>query len=105
MREFALDLAARISHLGSSPELLPELLGFAEGRLLSIHPFADCNGRATRLFLRLMLRRLELPVVNLVPAPENLSAYLGALAAGGRADWAPLATVWRQRLVLGDPSP
>lgn len=102
MREYALDLAARLAHLADHPDLLPELLAFAEGRLLSIHPFQDFNGRATRLFLRLVLRRLDLPAVDLVPAAEDTADYLQALAAGDHADWAPLAAVWRQRLAQGD---
>lgn len=102
MREYALDLAARLAHLASRPDLLPELLAFAEGRLLSIHPFQDFNGRATRLFLRLVLRRLELPAVDLVLAAEDTAEYLQALTAGDRADWAPLAAVWRRRFVQGD---
>lgn len=97
MREYARDLAARLEHLDERPDLLPELLAFAEGRLLSIHPFADFNGRATRLFLRLLLRRLDLPAVDLVPAPRQTRSYLDALAAGDRADWGPLAEVWRER--------
>jgi len=98
MREYALDLAARLGHLDAQPDLLPEFLAFAEGRLLSIHPFADFNGRATRLFLRLVLRRLELPAVDLVPSAEATADYLQALAAGDRAHWAPLAAIWRERL-------
>ncbi|MGH8524836.1 MAG: hypothetical protein ACREXY_11645, partial [Gammaproteobacteria bacterium] len=35
-----------------------EALAFAEGRLLSIHPFLDFNGRATRVWLREVIRRL-----------------------------------------------
>jgi len=104
MREYALDLQARLAHLGSRPDLLPELLAFAEGRLLSIHPFEDFNGRVTRLFLRLVLRRLELPAVDLVPAAEDTAAYLQALASGDRAHWEPLAEVWRRRLEQGDAS-
>ncbi|MBL8340321.1 MAG: Fic family protein [Rubrivivax sp.] len=104
MHEYALDLAARLDHLDARPDLLPEFLAFAEGRLLSIHPFADFNGRATRMFLRLVLRRLELPAVDLVPPAEATAEYLRALAAGDRADWVPLAAVWRQRLTQGDPA-
>lgn len=101
MREYALDLAARIAHLPARPDLLPELLAFAEGRLLSIHPFTDFNGRVTRLFLRLLLRRLELPAVDLVPPASGTSGYLEALRSGDRSDWAPLAAVWRDRLAQG----
>ena len=39
-----------------------EFLAFAEGRFLTVHPFADFNGRTVRLFLAELLRRLDLPV-------------------------------------------
>lgn len=66
----------------------------AEGRLLFIHPFADFNGRATRVWLREILRRLDLPPVQL--APEEKPArdeYLNALRAADRGDWRPLTQV------------
>jgi len=46
---------------------------FAEGRLLFVHPFPDFNGRATRLLLAEILRRQELPPVEL--APENETGH------------------------------
>lgn len=102
MREYELDLGARLSDVdGVEQEQLLECLAFAEGRLLSIHPFADFNGRVTRLFLRLLLRRLDLPAVDLVPSQSEVSAYLEALAAGDRFDWQPLAVIWAGRLKQG----
>ena len=75
------------------------MLAFAEGRLLSIHPFRDFNGRVTRLFLPWLLRRLQLPPVDLVPAdPPATQAYLAALRAADQRDWRPLASIWEQRL-------
>src|SRR5438552_3476211 len=60
MRDYFADLNARMAALRDSTDpLLLELLAFAEGRLLSIHPFSDFNGRVTRLFLAELLRRLE----------------------------------------------
>jgi len=48
MREYALDLHARLASLPQEPgDLWLEALAFAEGRLPSIHPFADFNGRVT----------------------------------------------------------
>jgi CRISPR-associated endonuclease/helicase Cas3 len=47
VRLYTDDLAARLAHLDES--VLLETLAFAEGRLLSIHPFLDFNGRVTRL--------------------------------------------------------
>ncbi len=53
MRDYGEDLRVRLQNTsGHMDELLLETLAFAEGRLLSIHPFNDFNGRATRLFLR-----------------------------------------------------
>lgn len=98
MREYALDLQARLSALPDDNDYhLLETLAFAEGRLLSIHPFADFNGRTTRVFLRLLLRKLDLPVVRLAPPPESTPDYLEALSAADRADWSVLMGVWRDR--------
>lgn len=101
MREYARDLDARLVQAAAGTDRLLEALAFAEGRLLSIHPFADFNERATRLFLRLLLRRLDLPDVDLVPSAEDTSVYIAALAAGDRHDWQPLMAVWMQRLQQG----
>lgn len=98
LREYARDLQSRLDALSSEPdERLLEALAFAEGRLLSIHPFADFNGRVTRLFLRLLLRQLDLNSVPLVPTPQETSAYLAALRAADRNDWRPLMNIWRER--------
>ena len=104
MREYARDLDARLAHAAPLSDAQLETLAFAEGRLLSIHPFADFNGRVTRLFLRLLLRRLDLPGVDLLPSGENTPSYLAALAAGDRLDWRPLMAVWVQRLQQGATS-
>jgi hypothetical protein len=52
----------------------------------------------TRLFLQELLRRLELPPVDLVP-PDAASEgpYRAALRAGDALDWRPLMAVWQQR--------
>lgn len=98
MRTFARDLEARCARTGSATDgLLLELLAFAEGRILSVHPFPDLNGRTTRLFLRLLLRRLDLPALTLVPRRAALPAYLAAVRAADRLDWQPLMAIWQQR--------
>lgn len=102
MREYARDLRARLDHALVDKDLQLEALAFAEGRLLSIHPFADFNGRVTRLFLRLLLRRLDLPAVDLLPSLQGTRAYLDALAAGDHLNWQPLASIWSQRLQTED---
>ena len=100
MREYALDLECRMEGLGETPtDLWLEFLAFAEGRLLSVHPFADFNGRVTRLFMAEILRRINAPDVDLTPdTGEPTRRYLDALRAGDAGDWQPLARMWRERL-------
>ena len=78
---------------------LPDTLAFAEARLLTIHPFADLNGRLVRLWLWELLRRLKLPPVQLVPRnKEETEIYLAALRAGDQNNYQPLAQSWMHRL-------
>ena len=99
VRDYGEDLRVRLENAsGHLDELLLETLAFAEGRLLSIHPFTDFNGRVTRLFLRELLRRLELPPVDLVPTDAaGETAYFAALRAGDERQWHPLMQIWEQR--------
>jgi CRISPR-associated endonuclease/helicase Cas3 len=103
MRDYVRDLAARLEHLPDEPDdLWLEALAFAEGRLLSIHPFTDFNGRVTRAFIDWLTRRLRLPDVD--PTPDDGEAterYLAALRAGDRRQWQPLLAIWRERLERG----
>jgi fido (protein-threonine AMPylation protein) len=99
MRDYGRDLAARIAAHGLAPtERLIETLAFAEGRLLAIHPFADYNGRVTRVFLRLLLRRLEFPPVRLAAGEDERGEYLAALGAADRSDWTALMGIWTRRI-------
>lgn len=103
IREYVLDLAARIENASDDYERLLETLAFAEGRLLSIHPFEDFNGRVTRVFLSELLRRLNLPEVD--PTPDDgppARIYLDALRAADRHNWKPLMSIWRERLDADD---
>ncbi len=73
-------------------------MAFVEGRLLWIHPFQDFNGRLTRAFLAEILHRVDLPVMDPTPpAGQDTERYLQSVKAADRADWGPLATVWRKR--------
>lgn len=100
MRDYVLDLQARIDVLPpDADDRLLELLAFAEGRLLSIHPFTDFNGRTTRVFIDWLTRRLELPDVD--PTPDEGAAtdrFLAALRAADQHNWQPLMAIWRERL-------
>lgn len=100
VREYGLDLQTRLSaNTGHADERVLETLAFAEGRLLSIHPFIDFNGRLTRVWLREIIRRLHLPPVRLAPVESTaLHAYLSALRAADRNDWWPMMSIWCQRL-------
>lgn len=99
MKNYAGDLAARWNTLAPvAGHLALETLAFAEGRLLTIHPFFDFNGRVTRLWLREILRRARLPqVVLTVEGDENRSAYFRALEAADDCDWKPLSEHWALR--------
>ncbi len=100
MRDYGLDLQARWAVASAElSELTLEFLAFAEGRFLTIHPFRDFNGRTIRLFLSELLRRLDLPEVELAPEDEGSRAlYFTALEAAVQQDWQPLVEVWRARL-------
>ena len=103
MREYVNDLAARLAHLPAKPDdLWLEALAFAEGRLLSIHPFTDFNGRVTRVFIGWLTRHLRLPDID--PTPDEGEAterYLAALRAGDQRNWQPLMAIWRERFERG----
>jgi len=99
MCDYGEDLRIRLQPPpGDMDEVLLESLAFAEGRLLSIHPFNDFNGRVTRLFLRELLSRLELPPVDLVPTDASGEKnYFAALRAGDQNNWRLLMKIWEQR--------
>ena len=92
MREYSLDLQTRLTDT-TAPESMPEVLAFAEGRLLSIHPFADFNGRLARLWLWELMRRLRLPPVQLVSTDPGCGEPLPEVPAGGGSK--RLSPAWR----------
>ncbi|HAB18529.1 MAG TPA: hypothetical protein DCE44_19070 [Verrucomicrobiales bacterium] len=106
MRAYGLDLQARWpAAAAKTGDMTLELLAFAEGRFLTIHPFQDFNGRVIRLFLSELLRRLDLPPVPLAPErEESRTAYFLALEAADQNDFRPLTEIWKQRFAEPEPS-
>ena len=104
VRDYFSDLNVRLSGLTAANEnLLPETLAFAEGRLLAIHPFTDFNGRATRLLLAEILRRNDLPPVELAPLTDSARQnYIRASRAADELNWTPLAKLCRNGLKTHD---
>ena len=100
MRDYVLDLQTRLASLPQEPDdLWLETLAFAEGRLLSIHPFGDLNGRVSRVYVDLLTRRLKLPDVDPTPdSGEPTEHYLAALRDADRNDWRTLMELWKVRI-------
>jgi len=107
MHDYGADLLARWPAASSTlGDLTLELLAFAEGRFLSIHPFQDFNGRTVRLLLLELLRRLDLPRVILAPeSAMEREQYFRALEAADRSDWQPLTHIWQHRFTSTPSTP
>ena len=103
MENYAADLEIRLAAGDAdSPEHIIDDLVFAEGRLLHVHPFADFNGRVSRLFLTELLYRLDLPAIDPAAASEEETRrYFQALRAYDQHDPRPLAAIWRHRFERG----
>lgn len=104
MRQYCDDLEARLASIAAKSEkedTLIEILAFAEGRFLSIHPFLDFNGRVVRMLLFALLYRFDLPPVQLVPDEKDEKGkeeYLKALSEADKFNWQPLIEIWNKRL-------
>ncbi len=102
-RQYCDDVEFRLSSLRSRPavtDMLLEILAFAEGGLLNVHPFPDFNGRVTRMLLFALLYRFDQPPVLLVPDEKNEAEkeeYLKALSEADQMNWQPLVMIWRKR--------
>ncbi|GFH42774.1 hypothetical protein Hs30E_13250 [Lactococcus hodotermopsidis] len=55
-------------------------------KFVSIHPFADGNGRTARLLMSFALVRNGFPIVNIQPDPDSRKEYMVALADSQRQD-------------------
>ncbi|MGN6221866.1 MAG: Fic family protein [Microbacterium sp.] len=100
IREFSMNLSAQVEWCGADLERQIEVLAFAEGSILSIHPFADFNGRATRAFLTELIQRFDLPPVELSVERDTprFEVYTGALRAFDVGDPTLLREFWIDRI-------
>jgi len=74
-----------------------DLCAWAHSEWVRIHPFANGNGRAARLWANSLAMRYGLPpFIRLRPRPNAGYARAGAKAMQG--DWLPTVTVFRQLL-------
>jgi len=104
MRDYADNVQARLEG-ADTLELQLELLTYAEGEFLHIHPFADFNGRAIRAILSELLVRLDFPPVEVAVerGTPRFNEYTTALAHYDNGRIEPLIEFWVQR--LGDEVP
>jgi Fic-DOC domain mobile mystery protein B len=86
------DVRAQVEHKSHSPA---EVAARYHHRLVSIHPFPNGNGRHARFMADLFLKELTGEIFNwgqgtLGGAGQVRSAYIQALQAADRGDYAPL---------------
>ena len=105
MRDYADNVQARLAG-ADTLELQIELLTYAEGEFLHIHPFADFNGRAVRAFLNELLVRLDFPPVEVAVerGTARFNEYTTALAHYDNGRIRPLIEFWEERLDVELPT-
>lgn len=105
MVEFSRDLEAQITWCADDLDKQIEVLAYAEGQILHVHPFEDFNGRATRAFLMALLQRLDLPPIELsvVRDTPHFDEYTQSLRAFDGGDRSPLRDFWTDRFSAWDP--
>lgn len=89
------DLNERLKH-----EYDPiELIGWAQHRLVWIHPFSDYNGRIARLFSNLLMLKFGLPIAE-VKAETGLDRkkYIQAMKTADRGDYSRLAELIKKAI-------
>ena len=98
MSEYTKNMRARLPH-ATSLDLQIELLAYAEGEFLTIHPFADFNGRTIRALLTELLVRLNLPPVEVAVQRDTpmFKKYQTALAEYDNGHLQPLVDFWVER--------
>ncbi|MFV0461187.1 MAG: Fic family protein [Actinomycetales bacterium] len=99
MRDYTANVQARLAN-ADSLDLQLELLAYAEGEFLHIHPFADFNGRSVRALLSELMVRLDWPFLEVAVerGTPAFDRYRTALADydNGRPDL--LIEFWTRRL-------
>ncbi len=80
-----------------------DLAAWTHAAWVRIHPFANGNGRAARLWANFLLMRYGLPPV-ITPRPRPDGGYGAAGARAMMGDWKPTAALFRQ-LLLDLPPP
>lgn len=99
MRDYAENVQARLVG-ADTPELQIELLAYAEGEFLHVHPFVDFNGRAVRAVLSELMVRLDFPPVEVAVdrGTPRFGEYTTALAHYDNGRLEPLIEFWEGRL-------
>jgi Fic family protein len=95
MHEYVENMQARLSH-ANTLDLQIELLAYAEGEFLHIHPFTDFNGRTVRALLAELLVRLDLPAAETTVERDTprFKDYQNALAEYDNGQIQPLVDFW-----------
>jgi Fic family protein len=99
MLDYAANIQTRLDN-ADSLDLQLELLTYAEGEFLHIHPFQDFNGRTIRVLLTELLIRLNLPVIDVSVErnTERFETYRNALAEYDNGRREALSDFWIERL-------
>ncbi|MDB5099708.1 MAG: hypothetical protein JWM80_4129 [Cyanobacteria bacterium RYN_339] len=107
LKQFADDLEYRVIRLDLDdldPEEIMRIFAFCEGRFTNIHPFADFNGRVSRLLSWMLVVRLGLPhTMEIVPPSGNdtmRSELFSALNEYDNHNREPLEDIWGRRLLV-----
>ncbi|WP_169566254.1 Fic family protein [Microbacterium luticocti] len=99
MRDYAENVQARLAY-ADSLEFQLELLAYAEGEFLHIHPFADFNGRTIRALLSELLVRIDWPFLEVAVerGTPAFNQYRAALADYDNGQPDLLVEFWTRRL-------
>jgi len=98
MHEYIENMRTRLEH-ADTLDLQIELLAYAEGEFLHIHPFTDFNGRTIRALLLELLGRLDLPIIEVAVKRDTVrfKEYQNALAEYDNGHIQPLVNFWVER--------